>query len=129
MTHVVGKIGQIAITVSDVESAVSYYRDVLGLTFLFSGGPNLAFLSDGSIRIMLSTPQGAGAVGANSILYFQVTDIEATYDAIIARGSASERRPQLAAKMPDQDLWMGFLRDPDGNLLGLMEEKRGSQDA
>ena len=129
MTHVVGKIGQLAITVSDVESAVSYYRDVLGLTFLFSGGPNLAFLSDGSIRIMLSTPQGAGAVGANSILYFQVTDIEATYDAIIARGSASERRPQLAAKMPDHDLWMGFLRDPDGNLLGLMEEKRGSQDA
>jgi len=129
MTHVVGKIGQIAMTVSDVESAVSYYRDVLGLTFLFSGGPNLAFLSDGSIRIMLSTPQGAGAVGANSILYFQVTDIEATYDAIISRGSASERRPQLAAKMPDHDLWTGFLRDPDGNLLGLMEEKRRSQDA
>jgi predicted enzyme related to lactoylglutathione lyase len=129
MTNVVGKIGQVAITVSDVGSAVAYYRDVLGLKFLFSAGPNLAFLSDGSIRIMLSTPQGSGAVGANSILYFQVTDIEATYDAIIARGSASERRPQLAAKMPDHDLWIGFLRDPDGNLIGLMEEKRGSQNA
>ena len=124
MTNVVGKIGQVAITVSDVGSAVAYYRDVLGLNFLFSPGPNLAFLSDGSIRIMLSTPQGSGAVGANSILYFQVTDIEATYDAIIARGSAAERRPQLAAKMPDHDLWIGFLRDPDGNLVGLMEEKR-----
>jgi predicted enzyme related to lactoylglutathione lyase len=129
MTNVVGKIGQVAITVSDVGSAVAYYRDVLGLSFLFSPGPNLAFLSDGSIRIMLSTPQGSGAVGSNSILYFQVTNIEATYDAIIARGSASERRPQLAAKMPDHDLWIGFLRDPDGNLVGLMEEKRGSQNA
>jgi predicted enzyme related to lactoylglutathione lyase len=129
MTNVVGKIGQVAITVSDVGSAVVYYRDVLGLSFLFSPGPNLAFLSDGSIRIMLSTPQGSGAVGANSILYFQVTNIEATYDAIIARGSASERRPQLAAKMPGHDLWIGFLRDPDGNLVGLMEEKRGSQNA
>ena len=129
MTNVVGKIGQVAITVGDVGSAVAYYRDVLGLKFLFSPGPNLAFLSDGSIRIMLSTPQGSGTVGANSILYFQVTNIEATYDAIIARGSASERRPQLAAKMPDHDLWIGFLRDPDGNLVGLMEEKRGSQNA
>ena len=127
MTNVVGKIGQVAITVSDVGSAVAYYRDVLGLSFLFSPGPNLAFLSDGSIRIMLSTPQGSGAVGSNSILYFQVTNIEATYDAIIARGSASERRPQLAAKMPDHDLWIGFLRDPDGNLVGLLEERRGSQ--
>jgi methylmalonyl-CoA/ethylmalonyl-CoA epimerase len=30
----------------------------------------------------------------------------------------------LAAKMPDHELWLGFLRDPDGNLVGLMEEKR-----
>ena len=58
-------IGQIAITVSDVTKALPFYRDVLGLTFLFSPGPNLAFLSAGKIRIMLSTPQGAGtgAVG------------------------------------------------------------------
>ena len=34
------------------------------------------------------------------------------------------RIPQLAAKMPDHELWTGFVRDPDGNLIGLMEEKR-----
>ena len=124
MKHVVGEIGQVAITVSDVEMAVAYYRDVLGLSFLFGAGPNLAFLSDGSIRIMLSTPQGSGTVGANSVLYFKVSDIEATHTAMVERGSASERPPQLAAKMPDHDLWIGFLRDPDGNLVGLMEEKR-----
>ena len=124
MKQVVGEIGQVAITVSDVEMAVAYYRDVLGLSFLFGAGPNLAFLSDGSIRIMLSTPQGSGTVGANSVLYFKVSDIEATHTAMVERGSASERPPQLAAKMPDHDLWIGFLRDPDGNLVGLMEEKR-----
>lgn len=129
MQHVVGEIGQVAITVSDVGVALAYYRDVLGLSFLFSAGPNLAFLSDGSIRIMLSTPQGSGSVGANSILYFRVSDIEATHAGMVERGSASERSPQLAAKMPDHDLWIGFLRDPDGNLVGLMEEKRGGQDA
>ena len=118
------EIGQIAITVSDVSKALPFYRDVLGLTFLFSPGPNLAFLLAGKVRIMLSTPQGAGTVGANSILYFKVTDIVATHSAIVARGATNERAPQLAAKMPDHELWIGFIRDPDGNLIGLMEERR-----
>ena len=118
------EIGQIAITVSDISKALPFYRDVLGLTFLFSPGPNLAFLSAGKVRIMLSTPQGAGTVGQNSILYFKVTDIVATHDAIVARGATSERAPQLAAKMPDHELWIGFIRDPDGNLIALMEERR-----
>lgn len=129
MKHTAGMIGQIAITVNDVEVAVAYYRDVLGLSFLFSAGPNLAFLSDGSLRLMLSTPQGSGSVGSNSTLYFKVIDIEATHAAMVERGSATERVPQLAARMPDHDLWIGFLRDPDGNLVGLMEEKRGGQGA
>lgn len=124
MDNVVGSLGQVAITVSDVEVATKYYRDVLGLRFLFSAGPHLAFLSDGTLRIMLSTPQGSGAVAANSILYFKVHDIESTHAAIVERGSKSERSPQLTAKMPDHELWLSFLRDPDGNLVGLMEEKR-----
>jgi predicted enzyme related to lactoylglutathione lyase len=117
-------IGQIAITVSSVEVALSFYRDALGLRFLFSAGPDLAFLDADGIRLMLSTPQGAGAVGCNSILYFKVSDIEATHAAVLARGASNERAPQLAARLPDHELWTGFLRDPDGNLVGLMEERR-----
>src|SRR5438094_10154052 len=118
------EIRQIAITVSDVGTALPFYRDVLGLTFLFSPAPSLAFLTAGSVRIMLSTPQGAGTVCHNSILYFTVTDISATHSAIVERGAKNERAPQLAAKMPDPELWAAFVRDPDGNLIGLMEEKR-----
>jgi predicted enzyme related to lactoylglutathione lyase len=117
-------IRQIGITVSDVDTALPFYRDVLGLAFLFRPAPTLAFLAAGSVRLMLSTPQGAGTVGQNSILYFTVTDIVATHAAIVARGAKSERAPQLAAQMPDHELWTGFVRDPDGNLIGLMEEKR-----
>ncbi len=117
-------IGQIAVIVSDVEKALSFYRDALGLEFLFGAGPELAFLNAGGIRLMLSTPQGAGSVGNNSILYFKVTDIEAVYATIVERGAVSERKPQLVTKMPDHELWIGFLRDPDGNLVGVMEEKR-----
>lgn len=123
-TAKISTIGQIAITVSDVDQALTFYRDQLGLDFLFSAGSNLAFLNANGIRIMLSTPQGAGTVGGNSILYFKVSDIEAVHASVVARGATNERTPQLAAKMPDHELWTGFLRDPDGNLVGLMEEKR-----
>src|SRR3954470_13277516 len=115
---------QIGLAVSNVETALKFYRDVLGLKFLFSPGPNLAFLAAGSVRIMLSTPQGAGKVGHNSILYFKTTDIVASHAEFVQRGATTERAPALGAKMPDHELWLGFLRDPDGNLVGLMEEKR-----
>ena len=122
--HRLSEIGQIAVTVGDVDRALAFYRDALGLPFLFRAGPNLAFLTAGSVRIMLSTPQGAGEVGRNSILYFKVTDLEAVYAAVLGRGAKEERAPQLTAKMPDHELWIGLVRDPDGNLVGLMEEKR-----
>ena len=118
------EIRQIAITVSNVGTALPFYRDVLGLSFLFSPAPSLAFLEAGTVRIMLSTPQGAGTPGQNSILYFKVTDIVATHAAIVGRGAKNERDPQLTARMPDHELWAAFVRDPDGNLIGLMEEKR-----
>ena len=120
----ISEIGQIAITVSDVERATAFYRDVLQLKFLFAAGPNLSFLSAGTVRLMLTTAQGHGEAGKNSTLYFKVKDITAAHAEIVARGAKSERAPQLTAKMPDHELWMGFVRDPENNLIGLMEERR-----
>jgi len=120
----VSEIGQIAITVGDVAKATAFYRDVLGLKFLFPAGPNMAFLGAGGVRIMLTTPQGAGAVGKNSILYFKVTDIAAAHAAIVARGADAASVPRIIAKMPDHELWMAAVRDPEGNVVELMEEKR-----
>lgn len=72
---------------------------------------------------MLSTPQGAGEVGKNSILYFRVKDIESTHQEMLKKGAVNERNPQLAATMADHEVWIGFIKDPDDNLVGLMEEK------
>ena len=118
------EIGQIALIVSDMAAALPFYRDVLGLPFLFSAGPNLAFLAAGPVRIMLTTPEGASLAGKNSILYFKVTSLEAVHQAVVARGAVNEQGPHLTAVMPDHELWMAFVRDPDSNLVGLMEEKR-----
>mgnify|MGYP001562552753 CR=1 FL=1 len=124
MSSEISEIGQIAIVVSDVAKATTFYRDVLGLKFLFGAGPNLAFLQAGQVRIMLSTQQGHGEAGKNSILYFKVDDITKVHAALVARGAKSERAPALTAKMPDHELWIGFVRDPDDNLVGLMSEVR-----
>jgi len=117
-------IGQIAVTVSDVAAATVFYRDVLGLRFLFPAGPNLAFLDAGGVRLMLTTPQGHGETGRNSVLYFRTGDLASAYTAVVSRGARPERPPALTARMPDHELWMAFVRDPDGNLVGLMSEVR-----
>lgn len=123
MESKITEIGQLAITVENVPRSLVFYRDILGLTFLFSPADHLAFLQCGATRIILSTPQGAGEVGKNSIPYFKVDNIEGFYSKAVEQGAIKEREPQLAAQMEDHQLWIGFLKDPDGNLVALMEEK------
>jgi catechol 2,3-dioxygenase-like lactoylglutathione lyase family enzyme len=117
-------LGQIAFTVSDVERATVFFRDQLGLPFLFAAPPGLAFFDCGGVRLMVTKPEGAGAFGANSILYFKVADIAAAHTALQSRGVVFERPPAVAARMPDHELWLAAFRDPDGNILELMSEKR-----
>ena len=117
-------IGQIAVNVKDTARARAFYRDVLGLRHLFDAGPNLAFFQCGGIRLMLSPPSKPEYDHPGSIIYYKVRDLAATHAAMAARGAAFEQPPHLVANMPDHELWMAFLRDSEGNLLALMEERR-----
>jgi methylmalonyl-CoA/ethylmalonyl-CoA epimerase len=117
-----GRIGQIALTVTDIDRAVEFYRDSLGMRFLFQV-PNLAFFDCDGIRLMLSLPEKA-AEGSSSVIYYKVADIQRTFETLTSRGVAFEAEPHLIAKLPDHDLWMAFFRDPDRNLLALMSEVR-----
>ncbi len=114
---------QIALTVSDVERSTAFYRETLGLPFLFAAGPTLAFLDVGGVRLMLSAPEGEFKPGLSAVLYFQVADIEVAHSALTARGVAFSGAPHFIAAMPDHDLWLCEFRDPDGNALALMCEK------
>jgi catechol 2,3-dioxygenase-like lactoylglutathione lyase family enzyme len=119
------EIGQIAITISDLEKAVAFYRDILGLRHLFSAPPGLAFFAAGNLRLMLSRPEKEGSETFCCALYFKVPEIEKTHGVLVSRGVRFEAEPHRVAKMPDHELWMAFFRDPDRNLLALMCEKRG----
>ena len=120
----VGPIGQIAYTVSDVQRAVAFYRDAVGLKLLFEAPPGLAFFDCGGIRLMLSKPEGEFKPGSSTVLYFRVADIEGTHQALRGHGVVFVDEPHLVARMPDHELWMCFFKDPDGHTLALMEEKR-----
>lgn len=115
-------IGQIAIAVSDIKKSTEFYRDVLGLKFLFDAPPGLAFFDCGSVRLMLTILQGDKGDHKTSTIYYKVADIESATEALKAQNVAFEQEPQLVAKMPDHELWMGFFRDPDQNLIGIMAE-------
>ncbi|MBZ0249601.1 MAG: VOC family protein [Burkholderiales bacterium] len=117
-------IGQVAVNVKDTARARAFYRDVLGLRHLFDAGPDLAFFQCGGVRLMLSPPSERQFDHPGSIIYYKVSDLAATHATIAARGAAFEQPPHLVATMPDHELWMAFLRDSEGNLLALMEEKR-----
>jgi predicted enzyme related to lactoylglutathione lyase len=116
------KIGQIAIPVMDVDRAIAFYRDVLGLSFLFRAGENLAFFDCGGVRILLDKPETAEFENHSSVIYFSVSDIKASFAEVVEKGAESVGEPHLIAKLADREVWMGFFRDPDRNVLALMSE-------
>jgi methylmalonyl-CoA/ethylmalonyl-CoA epimerase len=113
-------IGQVGITVTDIGRAVAFYRDVLGLRFLFQA-PNMAFFDCGGVRLMLAPD--VKHESSHPVIYFRVGDIQSATEALQTRCVTFEREPYLVAKMFDHDLWMALFRDPDENLLAIMCEK------
>ena len=118
------QIGQIAVTVSDLNRAVAFYRDTLKMRFLFQAPPGLAFFDCAGVRLLLDAAAESRTEKRSSIIYYKVPDIRQAFQELSDRGVAFEKEPELVAKMPDHDLWMAFFRDPDGNLLALMCEVR-----
>ena len=113
-------IGQIAVTVTDLDRAVAFYQDVLGLPLLFRF-PGLAFFTCGGVRLMLSRPEKPGLAGT-SILYYRVPSIREAASALEARGVTLLQQPSIVHRDERHELWLAFLQDSEGNHLGLMQE-------
>ena len=113
-------IGQIAVVVHDLDRATAFYRDALGMPFLFAAPPRLAFFDAGGTRLMLDGAPEAGFDHPGSILYFDVPDVRTAHAELTARGVAFVDQPHVVAPMPNGDLWMSFFKDPDGNTMAIM---------
>ena len=114
-------IGQISINVHDVKRATEFYRDTLGMKFLFDAG-NMAFFDCGGVRLFLSTPDKPEFDHPTSFIYYRVADIQRSCEILRSRGITFEQEPTFVARLKDHDLWMAFFRDPDNNPLVLMSE-------
>lgn len=116
-------VGQIAVRVLDLERATQFYRDVLGMAYLFTAPPGLAFFQCGTVRLMLGASEGGEHAHAASIIYYSVADLTAAHVSLQARGATFIDEPHLIHRTENYELWMVFLRDTEGNTLALMEEK------
>ena len=116
------QIGQVAMNAHDIERAVTFYRDKLGMKHLFSVPPKMAFFDCDGIMLMLSLPEKPEFDHPGSILYFNVEDIEQAAETLIARGVQFEEKPTFVANMGAYDLWMGFFRDSENNLLAIRSQ-------
>lgn len=114
------RIGQIALPVQELDRAVDFYQDVLGMPLLFVA-PGMAFFDCGGIRLLLGN-SGDDPEHRSSILYFRVDDIHRVRASLVERGVTFLQEPQLVHRAADHDLWLGFFRDSEDNVLALMSE-------
>jgi methylmalonyl-CoA/ethylmalonyl-CoA epimerase len=116
-------IGQISVRAHDIERAVAFYRDTLGMTYLFTAGDRLAFFDCDGVRLMLDRIDPGEFDHPSSIIYFEVDDINRSHGALVERGvQMVSPEPQIVHKDETMDLWMTFFRDSEDNVLALMSE-------
>jgi predicted enzyme related to lactoylglutathione lyase len=112
-------IGQVSIVVKDVDRAKAFYRDTLGLTFLFEF-PGMAFFDCGGVRLYLARADKPGL--GTSVLYYRVADIRAAAADLASRGVAFLQQPAKVHEDARHELWLAFFEDSEANTLALMSE-------
>jgi catechol 2,3-dioxygenase-like lactoylglutathione lyase family enzyme len=112
------QISQISVVVKDIPRATAFYRDALGLPFLFEA-PGLAFFQCGGVRLMLGGAELPEFNHPASVLYFDVADIEAAHETLAARGVHFRDAPHVVHRANDRALWMAFFDDGEGNVFAI----------
>ena len=115
-------VGQLLIPVEDLERAITFYRDRLGLRFLFAAPPQMSFFQCGAVRLLVGVPEAGQAGQRGATVYFQVADIQAVFRTLTRRGVSFQAEPHVVHRTPATELWLAEFGDPDGNHLALMSE-------
>ncbi|MEK4487418.1 VOC family protein [Psychrobacillus sp. FSL H8-0484] len=115
------KLGQVAVNVENVERAVVFYKEVIGLPLLFETN-GLAFFQCEDTRLLLSRPETEEFDHPGSVLYFQVDNLQEEVSRMKEAGALFIDEPHMVAKMGDTETWMAFFKDTEGNTHALMSE-------
>ena len=115
-------VAQLMIPVENFDTGVSFYRDVLGIPFLFAAPPQMAFFMCGSVRLLVGVMPAGQSPQRGSAIYFNVPDIQAVYTTLSAKGVSFVAPPHVVNRTSKSELWLSEFKDPDGNQLALMTE-------
>jgi len=115
-------VAQLLIPVENFDAGVSFYRDVLGIPFLFAAPPQMAFFMCGSVRLLVGVMPAGQTPQRGSAIYFKVPDIQAVYASLSAKGVSFVAAPHVVNRTAKSELWLSEFKDPDGNQLALMAE-------
>lgn len=119
----VGPLGQIHVSVTDVDRSVAFYRDLLGVPLLFRVPDQpMAFLRSGDVRLYLGAPEPPEAA-TRCMLYFWVDNLDAEHARLVAAGVPSVGAPHVVHRDGDAALWMAGVTDPDGHTVLLMQQR------
>ena len=123
------KVVQIAQHAEDLDRATRFYTELLGSGPVATyDPPGLVFFDLGGVRLLLDR------VAPSALHYYPVPDIEAAVERLRAGGATLDTEPHVIFTHEDATLgpagtdeWMAFVRDPEGNLVGLVEQRPTAQ--
>ena len=115
------KVGQIGVPVKDLNRALDFYKEKLGLSLLFNTD-SMAFFECNGLRLMLSLPEKDEFAHSSSVIYFQVTNIKDTYERLVGKEVIFIDEPHVVAKMGQTETWMVFFKDTEDNTHAFMSE-------
>jgi len=115
-------IGQLMIPIENFDRGIAFYRDTLGIPFLFAAPPQMAFFACGSVRLLVGVTPAGQKAQRGSAIYFQVKDIKGVYASLNAKGVHFLAEPHIVNRTPKSELWLAEFNDPDGNPLALMSD-------
>lgn len=113
------RVHQVALTTNNLERAMRFYRDTLGLPFLFKTN-GMAFFDIAGVRLMLALDPSRTKAPPTSILYFDAPDFDVTHARLVATGVELEGPIETVQSTQDGNLCIQQFRDPDGNVLAIM---------
>jgi methylmalonyl-CoA/ethylmalonyl-CoA epimerase len=119
-------IFQVAQHVDDLPRARAFYERLLKAspTGTFDQ-PAMVFFQAGAVRLLLEY----GATSA--LIYLKVDDVHATIASLRGDGVEVVTEPYVIFRHPNDNLgpagteeWLSFVKDPEGNMLGLISHKK-----
>ncbi|HET8538823.1 MAG TPA: VOC family protein [Anaeromyxobacter sp.] len=116
------RLAHVILRVVDLERALAFWRDRIGLPVTGRGGA-FAFLDAGGVAIALnavaSPAEPGGGLAALTEVVLEVPDVRAAHAELSARGVPFRTPPRPVTGDATRELWACDFRDPDGHLASI----------